>query len=84
MTLDTKLDLFDQHAEQAVDELIEWLKAGRADLIAVARGRHITGHLLYEDANFAEYTSSRLRKEIAEELADGIVYGSRLIHLRTA
>ena len=71
----------DRHAEQAVDDLIGWLTQHRADLIAVARGRHILGHYLYQDANFAEYTVDRLRTETAEELADAIVYRSRQIHL---
>lgn len=81
--LDAKLELFDRHAEQAVAEILEWLTKRPEELIAIARGRHITGHLLYDDENFAEYSEQRLRKERAEELADAIVYGSREIHLRS-
>ena len=82
MSLDAKLEVFDQHADQAIDELLAWLDWRRGDLVAVARGRHVTGHYLYEDANFAEWDSRRLRKEASEELADAIVYMTRLIHLR--
>lgn len=79
--LDAKLATFDQHAEAAVDDLIGWLIQHRGDLIAVARGRHVLGHLLYEDRNFAEYGASRLRAETAEELADAICYTARRLHL---
>lgn len=82
-SLDAKLELFDRHADQAVDDLIAWLTEHRADLIAVARGRHVWGHYRYGDANFLEYDAQRLRAEQAEELADAIVYGSRRIVLET-
>lgn len=82
MSLDAKLEVFDEHANQAVDELIAWLDQCRDDLIAVARGRHVTGHYLYGDVNFKEWGRRRLRKETAEELADAIVYTTRAISLR--
>lgn len=81
MSLDAKLADFDDHADDAVDDLIDWLEEHRDDLIAVARGRHVTGHYLYEDRNFAEYDIPRLRKETADELADAIVYTSRRLRL---
>lgn len=81
--LDAKLERFDQHAAQAVAEILEWLSAHPEQLIAVARGRHVTGHMLYEDANFAEWELPRLRKEVAEELADAICYTTRAIWLRS-
>jgi hypothetical protein len=81
LTLDAKLEAFDWNAEQAVDEIIDWLTRHRGDLIAVARGRHVTGHYLYADRNFAEWDTDRLRKEAAEELADAIVYLTRIIDL---
>lgn len=81
MSLDAKLELFDEHADEAVDRLIDWLTNHRRDVIAVARGRHVTGHHLYGNANFAEWGPNRLRKETLEELADGVVYTSREIAL---
>lgn len=81
MTLNAKLEMFDRYAEAAVDDLIGWLMQHRGDLIAVARGRHVLGHYLYENRNFAEYDIARLRTETAEELADAIVYTSRKLHL---
>lgn len=81
--LDAKLEIFDRHANEAVDEIIGWLIQNRDDLIAVARGRHVIGHHLFGDSNFLEWDDGRLRAEQAEELADAIVYGSRLIHRRS-
>jgi hemerythrin len=82
--IDAKLERHEQYAAQAVAELVAWLQDHPQDLIAVARGRHVTGHLLYGDRNYAEWDRDRLRKEIAEELADAINYGVRLIHLRSS
>lgn len=83
VSLDAKLAVFDEHAERAVDELLDWIGRNRGDLVAVARGRHVLGHYLYEDANFLEWDARRIRAEAAEEIADAIVYLSRLIHLTT-
>lgn len=84
LSLDAKLELFDRHAPQAVAELIEWLQASADDLIAVARGRHVTGHYRYRDRGVFDKSIDDLRAEAAEELADAIVYSARQIHLRTA
>lgn len=81
--LDAKLAIFDRHAGEAVDELIEWLTRHRGDLIALARGRHVSGHYRYGDANFLEWSDGDLDAETAEELADAIVYRSRRIYRRT-
>lgn len=79
--LDAKLDTFDRHADRAVDEIIEWLTEHRADLIALARGRHVEGHYRYGDKGLFEYGGRELQAEAAQELADGIVYVARRIHL---
>lgn len=76
--LDAKLALFDLHADQAVDEIIEWLQTSRSDLVALARGRHVEGHYRYGDGNFLEWDDGELRAQWAQEVADAIVYGSRL------
>lgn len=82
-TLDAKLSVFDEHAEEAVDELITWLRDHRGDLIALARGRHVEGHYRYGDSNFLEWGDGELLAQTAQELADAIVYGSRTIHRRS-
>jgi hypothetical protein len=79
-SLEVKLSVFDAHAERSVAFLIAWLTDHAPDLIAVARGRHVTGHLLYGDRNFLEYSDERLLAETAEEVADAIVYVSRYLH----
>lgn len=82
--LDAKLEIFDRHAHEAVDEIIDWLTNHRDDLIALARGRHVEGHYRYGNRNFLEWDDGRLHAEEAQELADAIVYESRRIHRRTA
>lgn len=81
--IDAKLRIFDRHARQAVAELIEWLQQHPNDLIAVARGRHVTGHYRFRDRGLFEHDLDGLRGETAEEIADAIVYTARHIHLRT-
>lgn len=80
--LDAKLAVFDAQAERAVDELVAWLTDRRADLVALARGRHVEGHYRYGDANFLEWGDGELLAQTAQELADAIVYQSRTIHRR--
>lgn len=82
MSLDAKLEIFDGHADEAVDDLIGWLMQHRGDLIAVARGRHILGHHRFEDKGLFEFDIAGLRAEACEEVADAIVYLSRMIHLQ--
>ena len=82
--LDAKLSVFDEHAEQAVDELLGWLSDHRADLIALARGRHVEGHYRYGDSNFLEWSDGELVAQTAQELADAVVYRSRSIYRRAS
>jgi hypothetical protein len=72
--LDVKLASFDEYADEAVAELIMWLGQHGDDLIALARGRRVWGHYMYENRNFLEYDEPRLLAEAAEELADAINY----------
>lgn len=83
MSLDAKLATFDQHADQAVTELIEWLTADRAALIALAKGRHVEGHYRYADKLMYEYSRDELRAEASQELGDAINYLARAIHLHS-
>lgn len=69
-----KLAAFDLYAPAAVRYLIDWLRDNPEQVIAVARGRLITGHYVYGDTRMFEYDQGRLLKEVLEELADGVVY----------
>ena len=73
-TLDAKLADFDEYADDAVAFLIRWLGEHGDDLIALARGRRVWGHYMYENKNFIEYNEPRLLAEASEELADAINY----------
>lgn len=75
-----KLDVFDRHADEAVDHIKLWLETNRTELLTVARARHITGHYVHGDGNFMEWTSGRMRSEAAQEIADAIVYVAQLLH----
>lgn len=77
--LTAKLEIFDEFADQAVQDLVVWLLASRAELVALARGRHVDGHYRYGDHNFLEWNDGELRAETAQELADAIVYQSRAL-----
>ena len=81
--LDSKLVLFDAFALGAVDDIIVWLTDHPEDLIAVARGRHVVGHYRFQEEGLFEYDEKHLLAEMAEELADAIVYGARRKFLLT-
>ena len=79
--LDAKLEVFDLHAGAAVGEIIAWLADHEAELVALARGRHVEGHYRYEDKGLFEHSHQELRAEAAQEIADAIVYLARRRHL---
>lgn len=83
-TLDAKLAVFDEHAREAVLDLVDWMLEHTDDLVAVARGRHVEGHYRYGNRNFLEWSDGELEAQTAQELADAIVYRSRTIHRRQA
>ena len=83
MSLERKLDDFDRLADASVSWLIVFLEEYREALIHLARGRQVSGHFLYGDKLMYEYSRERLTAEIAEELADAIVYGARRLDLET-
>ena len=72
--LDTKLKQHEEWASRAIEEMITWLHEHPDEIIAMARGRHVWGHYIYGDRNFAEYDQDRLIAEAAEELADCVNY----------
>ena len=78
--LDAKLEIFDAHARQALDYIAGWMLEHPEEIIAVARGRHVTGHYLYGNRNFLEWDNDRLQAETLAELADAVVYESRRLH----
>lgn len=74
VVIDAKLKRYDEFSGRAVTVLLEWLAEFPEELVAVARGRHVTGHIMYGDRNYAAWDHDRLLKETAEELADAINY----------
>lgn len=81
VSLDSKLEAFDRFAPRALEFLIVWMGQHPDDLIAVARGRHITGHYRFQDAGLFEHDRAGLVAEAAEEIADAIVYLARKLQL---
>ena len=80
--LDSKLRDFDSQADAAVTWLIAFLDEYRPELVHLARGRQVLGHFMYGDRLMYEYDRARLAAEIAEELADAIVYAARRLDLK--
>ena len=74
--LNAKLKQHEIWAPKAVAYISEWLATYSEELIAMARGRHVWGHYMYGDRNYAEYNQDRLIAEGAEEGADWINYMS--------
>lgn len=81
MSLESKLADFDRNAEAGVRWLVTFLEEYEGALIHLARGRQVAGHFLYGDRLMYEFDRDRLAAEIAEELADAIVYASRRLDL---
>ena len=81
--LDAKLKRYDEFSQAAVDYLVSWLQEYPEELIAVARGRHIMGHLRWGDKNWGEYSEDDLLAETGEELGDAIVYIARMLWLKS-
>lgn len=79
--LDEKLADFDRNAAAAVRWLALFLEEYEDSLIHLARGRQVLGHFLYGDTLMYEFDRKRLAAEIAEELADAIVYAARRLDL---
>ncbi len=84
MSLESKLADYDRRAEPAVDWLLAFLAEYREALIHLGRGRQVRGHFEYQDKRLYEFGPERLAAEIAEELADAIVYAARRLDLPPA
>ena len=80
--LERKLADFDRHADAAVGFLLAFIEEYREPLIHQARGRQVRGHFEFEDKFLYEYSKSRLLAETSEEVADAIVYISRMLAVR--
>lgn len=74
IVMDQKLKRFMEFEDMAVPYLVEWLQHHPAGLIAIARGRYMSGLLRWGDSNWGTLTVDDLMVEASEELADGIVY----------
>lgn len=81
-TLDSKLEVFDQYAPAAVAALIRELQEHPDEYIAIARGRHVEGHMRYGDVGVFNHDTRGLLAESAQELGDAIVYTARRLHLQ--
>jgi hypothetical protein len=79
--LDAKLARWDEYAPRTIAKLIELLVYRKDEILAVARGRHVRGHYLFGDRNYAEYDRDRLLWETIEELADAVNYTARRLYL---
>jgi hypothetical protein len=85
--LEEKLAMFDADADAVCLDLFFDLSMAperRAELLALARSRHIAGHGLYGDRQLFEWDASRLARERDEELADAIIYSVVLRRQRRA
>ncbi len=80
--LENKLADFDKHAPAALSWLISFMEDYANPLVDLARGRQVAGHFLYGDRLMYEFDRDRLAAEIAEELADAIVYASYRLSLK--
>ncbi len=81
LELEKKLADFDRAAPLAVSWLRAFLDDYAGPLVHLARGRQVEGHFLYGDRLMYEFDRDRLAAEIAEELADAIVYASYRLSL---
>lgn len=71
--------------EAELDRAFIWLecfmRAYRPELLAMARGRFAEGVLRYPDAPLYRKTEAELVADVAQEIADALVYGARKIAL---
>lgn len=79
--INRKIADFDRNAVDAVGWLKMFLDEYEDALIHLARGRQVAGHFLFGDKLMYEFDRQRLTAEIAEELADAIVYAARRLDL---
>lgn len=76
-----KMATFDRHGDTAFRWLLDFMETHQDELLTLARARHITGHWVYGDGRMYEYDVGRLTKEIAEEIADALVYSARRLSI---
>lgn len=69
-----KLRAHDVFSRHALDELVRWLQAEPALILACAKGRHAWGSIRYGDRLMYEYTDDEVRANALEELADAVNY----------
>jgi hypothetical protein len=71
-----KAAVIDEHALRVVTHFQQLVKDHDwwAEILAVARARHILGHYEYGDTNLFEWSDGKVRAAIIEELADAVVY----------
>lgn len=82
IVLDAKLRRHDEFSQDAIEHLVMWMTEYPEEIIAVARGRHVQGHILYGDRNYKEWSDERLQSETMEEIADGVNYFVEILQRR--
>jgi hypothetical protein len=71
-----KAAVIDKHQDKvyaAINYMVMSAEAW-AEILQVARARHILGHYEYGDTNLFEWSDGKIRAAIIEELADAVVY----------
>ena len=75
VSLDQQLDIYNRHAEVAVDDLLELLAADRDALIRLGRIRAFDQVGIHEYGDSTYFRSAeQLVEEVSAELADAIFY----------
>lgn len=74
MLLEDKLSAFDAEVEEAFTSYVTGILKRKAEIVALARRRHVWGHHEYGDGLLFELDPAELAGERDQESADGIVY----------
>lgn len=74
MLLEDKLAAFDAEVEEAFTSYVVGVIQRKAEIVSLARRRHVWGHETYGDGLLFELNAGELGDERDQESADGIVY----------
>lgn len=71
-----KTMVIDRHAACVRDWLEALVRSDEqwAEILTVAKGRHVLGHYEYGDKNLFEWSDGKVEAAVVEELADAVVY----------
>ena len=71
--LDEQMEAFEAYADDAFDELIEWMCANKKEIIDMARERMVDGFEEYGDTMW-QWDEAKREREKMEEIADAVNY----------